>query len=93
MLIERAYAVGELAAPVKDLLNKLAVQIINPLVSLAFGVAMLYFLYGVYRYIDNAASDKRKESEEHLIYGVLGLTIMVCVWGILQFICNNVACQ
>lgn len=93
MLIERAYAVGELADPVKDLLNKLAVQIISPIVSLMFGVAMLYFLYGVYLYIVDAGTDKRKEREMHLIFGVIGLTIMVCVWGILQFVCNNVACQ
>ena len=93
MFIERAYAAGELADPVKQLLNRIAGQLIQPLVLLLFGVASLYFLWGVYQYMVDNSADKRKDHQKHLISGVLGLAIMVCVWGILHFICNNVACQ
>jgi phosphatidylglycerophosphatase A len=93
MFVERVYAAGELAEPVKQLINRIIEQLVEPFVLLLFGVALLYFLWGVYQYMIDNSADKRKDRQKHLISGVVGLTIMVCVWGILQFISNNVACQ
>jgi hypothetical protein len=69
---------------VSDFIDKLTTIIVNPLIRLAFAVALVYFLYGVYKYIkDSDNADKRKEGAKHIVWGLVGLFIMVSVWGII----------
>jgi hypothetical protein len=73
-----------------DILQKIADQIINPAIILLFALALLYFLYGVLVYIQNAENpEKRKEGGRHMMYGVLGLVIMFGVYGILAILKNT----
>ena len=93
MLIERALAAGEIAGPVKQLLGTIADQILNPLIQLGFAVALIYFFWGAYSFIKDSAAEKKTDGKRHLVFGILGLAIMVSVWGILQVVCDNVACR
>jgi hypothetical protein len=64
--------------------------VINPVIFFLFAVAMVYFLYGVTRYFlspDN--TEVRDSSKAQMIWGVVGLFIMVAVFGILQVILNT----
>ncbi|MEX0910309.1 MAG: hypothetical protein WDZ73_00960 [Candidatus Paceibacterota bacterium] len=77
-----------------DLLNKINTNIINPLIMLLIGVAVIYFLFGVVKYIasaDNAT--ERAVGAKHMMWGVVGLFIMVTAFGIMQFVCNVVGCN
>ena len=68
--------------------------IVDPAISLLFGVALLYFLYGVAVFIyksDNETS--LNEGKSHIIWGIVGLFIMISAFGILQLICNTVQCN
>ena len=74
--------------------NKLAVfifgNIINPLVILGFVIAVIYFLYGVTKYILKAKEDKaRAEGSQHLLWGSIGLTIMFTAVAITYFVGNT----
>ncbi len=61
--------------------------IINPLIILLFALALAYFLWGVFEFISNADNEeKRTEGKSHMIYGVIGLTVMLGVWTILQIV-------
>jgi hypothetical protein len=72
------------------LIGRIADSIINPFLFLLMGVAFLYFIYGVIRYIVNAADDtKRKEGQKHMMWGIIGLTIMVGAWGLVRLISNT----
>jgi hypothetical protein len=73
-----------------NILQKIADQIINPAIFLLFALALLYFLYGVVIYIQNADSpEKRKEGGRHMIYGILGFVIMFGVYGIMRILQNT----
>jgi len=57
----------------------------NRLISLLFVVATLVFLWGIIRYvIAGGDEDKLKESKQYIVYGLIGLTVMVAVWGIVS---------
>lgn len=66
-------------------------EIINPLILLLFALALVYFLYGMLEFISNASNDEKKTTGKvHMLWGVVGLTIMMGVWAILSMILNTV---
>jgi len=65
-------------------------QIINPLISFLFALAIIYFLYGVFQFIGHQDNEeKRTQSKQHMIWGIVGITIMLAVWTILGIILNT----
>lgn len=65
-------------------------QIINPLIALLFALAVIYFLYGVFEFIRNQDNEEKKTTgKAHMIWGVVGIAIMLGVWGILNIILNT----
>ena len=71
-------------------LANLSSQIINPLISFLFALAVIYFLYGVFEFIGNQDNEEKKTSgKAHMIWGIIGIAIMLGVWGILNVILNT----
>jgi uncharacterized membrane protein YidH (DUF202 family) len=65
-------------------------QIINPLISFLFALAIIYFLYGVFQFISNQDSEEKKTTgKAHMIWGIIGITIMLGVWTILGIILST----
>ena len=56
---------------VQYLLGRISAVIINPLIFLAFSVALLYFVFGVVKFIAKAGDDKAREMEKILLCGEL----------------------
>jgi hypothetical protein len=89
-LLGATLGVGQGTMTISQFLDILAETILNPLINLAFAVALVYFLFGVYKYVKYAGSpDKRKEGSKHIIWGLVGLFIMVSVWTILEIALNT----
>lgn len=64
--------------------------IINPLIKLLFALAMAYFLYGMFEFIANGTNEEKKTSgKSHMLWGIIGLTIMMGVWAIMGMILNT----
>ena len=85
-----AYAVVDANAIAEPFLTNIKSAILYPLISLMMGVALLVFLWGVYQYIANAESDEaRKTGQKHMLFGVLGLVIMVSALAILNIAANT----
>jgi len=65
-------------------LNRL---IINPLILLLFALALVYFLWGVLEFMVNQDNEeKRTTGKKHMVWGIVGLTIMVGVFAIMSLI-------
>jgi len=76
------------------LLTKIIDAIVNPIVGLMFGVALVLFLVGVVQFIQGADSpDKRSTGARHMVWGVVGLFIMVSVFGIMNIVCTTIGCK
>lgn len=70
----------------EQVLQNVVTEIFNPLYQLAVGVSIVYFLYGVFRFIlDFNDPQKKNLGKSHLLYGTIGLFIILSVGGILQF--------
>ena len=100
-LILKAYAQaanqpfpGEGAASVgdyKELLKKILDNIVNPIITLMVAVAVLYFLWGVFEFVRNAeSSEERKKGGLHMLWGAIGLFIMISAYGVLNLILGTI---
>jgi uncharacterized membrane protein len=92
-LIEKAYAaVNEgTAISTEKLLGNILTYIVNPFITLMVGVAVLYFLWGVFQFIRNAEStDERKKGGMNMLWGAIGLFIMISAYGILNLILGTI---
>jgi uncharacterized membrane protein YidH (DUF202 family) len=77
-------------ADIDSFIGKVDNNIINPLIGLLFAVAVAYFLYGVFEFIVNQENEEKKTSgKSHMLWGIVGLAIMVGVWSILGFVLNT----
>ncbi len=65
--------------------------VVNPIIILLFACAFIYFLWGVFLYIKNAASeDDRATGKRHIVYGVIGMAIMFGAKAIVAIISSVV---
>ena len=64
--------------------------IVNFLVPLIFIGVFLVFLYGVMNYIMHGGDKaKRKEGIQFMVWGIIGLTVMFSVWGLVALLKNT----
>ena len=65
-------------------------MIINPLIGFLFALAIAFFLYGVLEFFMNQENEEKKTTgKSHMIWGVIGITIMLGVWTILGIVLNT----
>ncbi len=63
------------------------INIVSTLIPFMGALAFFVFLIGVARYIKSSGSEKdTKDSKNLLIWGVVGMFILVTIWGIISFI-------
>jgi len=66
-------------------LDKIKQFILNPIIVFLMAVALVYFLYGVVTFVWEASKGKiTDEGKQHMIWGIIGLAIMVSAWGIVN---------
>jgi uncharacterized membrane protein YidH (DUF202 family) len=71
-------------------IGKVADLIINPLIGLLFALAVGYFLYGLVQFMMNQDNDENKTTgKSHMIWGIVGITIMLGVFTILNVIMDT----
>jgi uncharacterized membrane protein YidH (DUF202 family) len=77
-------------ASVGSFVSKVDKLIINPIIVFLFALGVVYFLYGTAEFIFNQQNEEKKTAgKSHMIWGLIGLTIMMGVWMILNVILNT----
>lgn len=68
-------------------IDNIVTYIINPLIGLLMALALAYFLWGAAQLVLNGGSEEgRKKGKDALLWGLIGLLIMVTVLGILRIV-------
>lgn len=84
LLATRAYA------DIGSLLKKINKALINPFIIFLFALALIYFLYGLVEFLSNTDNaDKREEGKSHMLWGVIGMFIMMSVFTIMQILADT----
>lgn len=73
------------------LIMKIAEVIINPTITLLFGAAILIFVWGIAQYVRGADEPgKREEGAKHMLWGLVGIFIMLSAVAILEAFKNSI---
>lgn len=68
--------------------------IVDQLIPLALAVALLVFFWGLIKYIWSAGDAEGKaDGQKIMTAGILGLFLMVSIWGIVGIIANTFGIQ
>jgi hypothetical protein len=70
----------------KDLIC-MAMELVNPIIALLTGIAVLYFIWNVVRFIAKASDEKsRASAKDGILYGVIGLFVLFSFWGLVELL-------
>jgi len=76
------------------IIDEITSLIIQPIVVLLFSLGTVVFLWGLVEFIANPTDPtKKKTGQQHIIYGVLGLLIMVSIWGIVGLVTSTLGIE
>lgn len=68
-------------------INKIVEIIVNPAIYLVFSVGLLVFVYGVVEFLHELSKGgDTKQGKSHMLWGILGMFIMVSVFGIIHLL-------
>lgn len=62
--------------------------LVNSLIAIVIGLALLAFFWGLAKFIFNVSGDEKsiEEGKRIMIWGIITLFVMVSVWGIVGFL-------
>lgn len=73
--------------PATNLILKINDAIVNPIIYLMFGAALVVFLWGVKNYIAGSDNDEaRAKGSQHIFWGLVGMTIMVASFSLIKVV-------
>lgn len=74
----------------EEILQRIITNVIDPGLRVIFTLGLFLFIWGIVEFLwgvkNGEASQKGKD---HMIYGLLGMLIMVSVYGIIALIVNS----
>ena len=71
-------------------LYKVNKVILNPLIFLVLFASSIYLIYGIVKFLSLEAGDKnRKEAQNAIMWALVGMTIMLSVYGIINFVIGS----
>lgn len=62
---------------------------VRALIPIAFGLAIVYFFYGLAQYIRSAGDPKKAaEGKSIMIYGTIAIAVMISIYGLAEWLRN-----
>lgn len=83
-----AQAGVELCMNVKGVANLLCKLhgILNSIIPLLVSIGVVYFVWGVVRYMIADGEEAKQKGKDTVIYGIIGLAVIVSLWGIVNLV-------
>jgi hypothetical protein len=75
---------------VSGILQRIGTEILQPAAQVVFAAGFLLFLWGLVKFLWNAQEGAdNAEGKSHMIWGIVGMVIMVSIWGIISLLNNT----
>ncbi len=72
------------------IMDRISSYILDPAIAVVFTAGLVVFLYGLVEVLWGLNSGKVDEKgKNHMIWGIIGMTIMVSVYGIISLLNNT----
>ncbi len=77
---------------VTGIVSKIVSAVVMPILTVVFLLAIVLFVWGAAGLIINKddSAEKRRDSQRHILYGVIGMFIMIAAYGIIRFVANTI---
>lgn len=74
-----------------ELIRRISIYILNPIIQLMLAVALAYFIWGLVKYfMSKKQGEDTNQYSRHIVWGIVGLTVMVGVFGIMRLITKTI---
>ena len=81
-------------ASVDTFIANVNTEIINPLITFLFALAIVFFLYGMLEFFWSQANEEKKTvGKSHMFWGVIGITIMMGVFFFMNLIIDTIGVE
>jgi uncharacterized membrane protein len=69
-------------------LCKLA-QLLNTIIPILITLGVVYFIWGVVSYVIAKEEEAKKAGRDKMIYGLIGIVVIVSIWGLVSILKNT----
>ncbi|KKR61053.1 hypothetical protein A2643_02805 [Candidatus Nomurabacteria bacterium RIFCSPHIGHO2_01_FULL_39_220] len=85
-----ATSCGAIGTNFQGVLNYFTCIINNSVIPLIFALAVLMFVWGVVQFVINSDDEvKKTKGKQFMIWGIIALTVMVSVWGLVGILSST----
>lgn len=71
---------------VEQLLGRFVDFVITPIIMIIFTAGFFLFVWGLVQFLWNLDEGSHEEGKRHMVWGIVGMFVMVSVWGILMLL-------
>lgn len=61
-------------------------DILNIIIPILIILAVIYFIWGVVQFVISGDEESKTKGRNHMIYGIIGLVVIVGVWGLVNIV-------
>ena len=82
------FALAQTYAPSQGIggLFSLVGAFLNRAVPLIISLAVVYFIWGVFRYVIAGDEEKKAAARTDMVWGIVGIFVMVSIWGLVAIL-------
>jgi hypothetical protein len=77
--------IASAAETIPTLITKLG-SILNSIVPVLMGLGLIYFIWGVIKYVIAGGEEDKKKGKDIMVYGIIGFTVISAIWGIVNMV-------
>ncbi len=64
-------------------------ELLKAVVPVLVALGLAYFIWGVIRYVIGGDEEAKTKGRDTMVFGVIGLTVIVGIWGIVEILINT----
>jgi len=68
-------------------------ELLNSALPVLVALGVVYFVWGVVMYVIYDEEEAKNKGKERMIYGVIGLAVIIGLWGLVHFVLNTFRLQ
>ncbi|OGJ03847.1 hypothetical protein A3G06_01540 [Candidatus Nomurabacteria bacterium RIFCSPLOWO2_12_FULL_46_14] len=64
-------------------------ELLNAVIPILIALGVVFFIWGVISYVIGSDEEAKKKGRDRMIYGIIGLVVIVGLWGLVRLVTNT----